>query len=170
MFVTEKDNQHFNAMAASDFGFIYDGQMVSSANALHLPNNCLIKMRMHQQFYHDYFNRWWNDMNIVADNSINKELIGGEAWWGKICDTLAENYVRPEARSNMIQITKGYIEDAMSYKPIDREVVRTKELLIDGQAYDQYYDPFQLTARNMMKHIEAYHGYRGSSEGLRVFA
>jgi hypothetical protein len=40
--VTDKDNQHYDAMAASDFGFVYDGQMVSSANALHLPVNCLI--------------------------------------------------------------------------------------------------------------------------------
>ena len=40
--VTNKDNQHFDAMAASDFGFVYDGQMVSSANALHLPVNTMI--------------------------------------------------------------------------------------------------------------------------------
>ena len=40
--VSEQDNQHFDAMAASDFGFIYDGQMVSAANALHLPINCMI--------------------------------------------------------------------------------------------------------------------------------
>lgn len=46
--VTDEDNQHYDAMAASNFGFIYDGQMVSSANALHLPVNCLINMRMHQ--------------------------------------------------------------------------------------------------------------------------
>ena len=43
---SDQNNEHFDAMAASDFGFIYDGQMVSSANALHLPVNCLINMRM----------------------------------------------------------------------------------------------------------------------------
>ena len=45
--VTNEGNQHYDAMAASDFGFVYDGQMVSSANALHLPVNCLLNMRMH---------------------------------------------------------------------------------------------------------------------------
>lgn len=45
--VTNEENQHYDAMASSNFGFIYDGQMVSSANALHLPVNCLINMRMH---------------------------------------------------------------------------------------------------------------------------
>jgi len=69
--VTNESNQHFNAMAASDFGLLYDGAMVSSANALHLPVNCLINMRMHQQWWHDFYNRWWNDMNIIADNSVN---------------------------------------------------------------------------------------------------
>ena len=76
--------------------------MVSAANALHLPVNCLINMKMNQQWYHDLYNRWWNDMNIIADNSVNKELIGGEAWHGMICDQLAENYVRPDSRYEMI--------------------------------------------------------------------
>lgn len=44
--VSNEKNEHYDAMAASDFGFVYDGQMVSSANALHLPTNCLVKMRM----------------------------------------------------------------------------------------------------------------------------
>lgn len=69
--VTDENNAHYDAMAASDFGYIYDGQMVSAANALHLPTKCLINMRMHQQWWHDFYNRWWNDMNIVADNAIN---------------------------------------------------------------------------------------------------
>ena len=47
LLVSEQGNQHYDAMAASDFGFLYDGQMVSSANALHLPVNCLVNMRMH---------------------------------------------------------------------------------------------------------------------------
>jgi len=100
--VTNSGNEHFDAMAASDFGFVYDGQMASSATALHLPINCLINMRMHQQWWNDYYNRWWNDMNIIADYPLNKELIGGEAWWGKFCEQLAENYIRPDARFEMI--------------------------------------------------------------------
>ena len=96
--VTNENGEHYDAMASSDFGFIFDGQMVSSANALHLPTNAIINMRMHHHFFNAHYNRWWNDMNIVADNNVNKELIGGEVWWGKICDTLAENYIKPEAR------------------------------------------------------------------------
>ena len=59
-------------------------------------------MRMNQQWYNDFFNRWWNDMNLLADQPINPELIGGQCWWGKVCDTLAESYVKPEERYRLI--------------------------------------------------------------------
>lgn len=45
--VTNENNEHINAMAASDIGMVYDGQMVSAAAACHLPTMVLIKMRMH---------------------------------------------------------------------------------------------------------------------------
>jgi len=96
-------------------------------------------------------------MNIVADNHCNYELIGGQVWFGKICDTLAENYLNTEARYNMIQMLDGFVQDAMSFKPLDRSVVRTKDLMLDdGQSYDQYYDPFILAANNMMKDIDTH--------------
>jgi hypothetical protein len=168
--VSDNNNQHFDAMAASDFGFIYDGQMVQSANALHLPVNCLINMRMNQQFYQNFFNRWWNDMNIICDNQVNMELIGGEAWWGKICDTIAENYVNPRARQLMMQKLDGFVVEGMSYKELDRTEVRTRDLMIDGQAYDQFHDPFTLSARRMWADIEAHNdfGQTASPDGLRV--
>src|SRR6185437_11644601 len=59
--VTNEGNEHFDAMAASDMGIVYDGQMVGAAAACHLPTMVLIKMRMHHQWYHDLFNRWWNN-------------------------------------------------------------------------------------------------------------
>jgi lipid A disaccharide synthetase len=137
VFVTNENNDHLNAMCAADMGIMYDGQMVSSAVACHLPTMNLLKMRMHHQWYHDLINRWWNDMNIIADYPINKELIGGEAWWGKFCEQLAENYIRPGARYEMIQKADGWVQDSMSFKPLDRSVVRTKDLMLDdGQAYD----------------------------------
>ena len=161
--VTNKDNEHYDAMAASDFGFVYDGQMVSAANALHLPVDCLINMKMHHQWYHDLYNRWWNDMNIIADNSINKELIGGEAWSGMFCDQLSKSYIRPDARYARIEKCDGWVQDAMSIMPLDRSVVRSKDLILDdGQAYDQYYDPMLLAAKNMLKDINAYEVSAGS--------
>lgn len=82
--VTNHKNQHYEAMAASDIGMMYDGQMVGSAAACHLPTMILLDMRMHHQWYHDLFNRWWNSMVTIADKDIYPEYIGGQAWFGKI--------------------------------------------------------------------------------------
>lgn len=82
--VTNENNEHIDAMAASDLGVMYDGQMISAATACHLPTMILIEMRMHNQWYHDLFNRWWNSMVTIADNDIYPEIIGGQAWYGKI--------------------------------------------------------------------------------------
>jgi len=82
-------------------------------------------------------------MNIIADNNIYPELIGGEAWWGKICDTLAEWYVKPEVRYDMIRKWEYFLKDGLSYQQLDRSQVQTKELILaDGQAYDEFKDPW----------------------------
>ena len=60
IFVSNDDNQHLDAMCAADFGIVHDGQMVSSAAACHLPTMNVFNMRMHNQWYNDLFNRWWN--------------------------------------------------------------------------------------------------------------
>jgi len=151
-------------MCSADIGMIYDGQMVSSAAACHLPTMNLIKMRMHHQWYHDLFNRWWNDMNIIADNNVYPELIGGEAWYGKIADTMAEWYIKPDMRYTMIRKFDGFLQEAMSYKNINRSQVRTRDIVLaDGHAYDQYQDPMMLAARNMWKDIDAYEINAGHS-------
>ncbi len=90
-------------MAASDYGISYDGQMVSQAVACHLPTLVLLNMRMNQQYYHDWFNRWANNMNLIADKDIYPELIGGQAWFGKVTDSLAQWYLTPQTRYKYIQ-------------------------------------------------------------------
>lgn len=157
MFVSNEGNEHLDAMCASDAGIIHDGQMVSSAAACHLPTMNIFDMRMHHQWYNDLFNRWWNDMNIIADNNIYPEMIGGEVWFGKIADTLGSWYVNPDTRYTMIRRFDSFIAEAMSYKPIDREQVRTRDIILaDGQAYDVYQEPFMLATRKMWADMQAY--------------
>lgn len=93
-------------------------------------------------------------MNIIADCNIYPELIGGEAWFGKIADTIAEWYVKPETRYDMIRKWEYFIKDAMSYKPLDRNEVRSRDLILhDGHAYDEYKDPFRQVARHLWNDI-----------------
>jgi len=171
--VTQEDNEHYNAMAASDIGFVYDGQMVSAATVCHMPTAILVQMRMHHQWYHALFNRWWNTLNILADKDINPEYIGGEVWWGKICDTIAEWYVKPEIRYQMIRKWEYFLKDAMSYKPLDRHEVRTKDLVLsDGMTYEEFNDPFRQVARHLWNDMQNYELRAGhpvqNFEALRV--
>mmetsp|Transcript_17296 Transcript_17296/g.16503 ORF Transcript_17296/g.16503 Transcript_17296/m.16503 type:complete len:164 (-) Transcript_17296:425-916(-) len=45
--VNEENNEHINAMAGSDLGMVYDGQMVGAAATCHLPTMILLNMRQH---------------------------------------------------------------------------------------------------------------------------
>jgi hypothetical protein len=144
-------------MAAADLGMIYDGQMVSAAAACHLPTMVLIKMRMHHQWFSDLYNQWWNEMNILSDNNIYPELIGGEAWYGKIADTLAEWYVKPDTRYEMARKFEVFVKEGMSYKQLDRNVVRSKNLILhDGMAYDEFKDPMRQVAHKLWEDMQAY--------------
>ena len=161
--VTNEDNEHFNAMAAADMGIVYDGHMVASAAACHLPTMVLANLRMHHQWFADLYNRWWTPMNIIADNNIYPELIGGEVWFGKVADTLAEWHVKPEIRYDMIRKMEYFLKDALSYKPLDRKVVQTRDLVLaDGQVYDEFKDPFRQIAHHLWRDIQTYELKTGS--------
>jgi len=96
-------------------------------------------------------------MNIIADNNIYPELIGGEAWFGKIADSLAEWYLKPEIRYDLVRKWEFFLKDAMSYKQLDRSVVKSKELVLnDGQAYDEFKDPFRQVAQHLWNDIKNY--------------
>jgi hypothetical protein len=137
--VSNDNDEHLDAMCASDAGIIHNGQMVSSAVACHLPTMNLFDMRMHHQWYHDLYNRYWNDMNIVANKNIYPEMIGGEAWHGKVADMLGEWYLKPDTRYNFIRQWDGFVQEGMSYKQIDRSKVRTRDIILsDGNAYNIY--------------------------------
>jgi len=111
--VSDLENEHIEAMAASDFGISYDGQIVGQAAVCQLPTLILFNMRMHHQYYHDLFNRWQNNMNLIADKDIYPELIGGQAWYGKICDSLGEWYVKPGTRYELIEQWEYFIKDSL---------------------------------------------------------
>ena len=157
IFVNNEENEHLNAMCASDFGIIHNGQMISSAAACHLPTMNVFNMRMHNQYYNSMFNRFWNDMNIIADTDVYPEMIGGEVWHGKIADTLASWYVDPDTRYLMIRKYDGFIAEAMSYKEIDRSQVHTRDLILaDGLAYNCYIDPFTVATNKIWEDMQAY--------------
>ena len=84
-------------------------------------------------------------------------MIGGEAWFGKIADTLGSWYLNPDTRYTMIRKFDGFIAEGMSYKEIDRSVVTTRDLILDdGQAYNVYKDPFVTATKKIWEDMQAY--------------
>jgi lipid A disaccharide synthetase len=164
--VTNHKNEHFDGMAASDLGIMYDGQLVGSAAACHLPCMTLLEMRMHHQWYHDMFNRWWNSMATIADKDIYPELIGGQAWFGKICDTLGEWYLKPETRYDLVREWEYWLKDAMHKVdgPTPGSIKGENQIIInDGKSYEVFADGFDLMANNVWEQIQGYQ----SSVGVR---
>jgi hypothetical protein len=86
--VTNENNEHYDGMCASDFGMVYNGQMVSSAATLHLHAVTMQNMNDLHYFWHTWENRWLADINVNADRPAIKEMAAGEFWFGKICETL----------------------------------------------------------------------------------
>ena len=131
--------------------------MVSAAVACHLPTMILINMRMHHQYYHDMSNRFWNDMNLIANKAVYPEMIGGEVWEGRIADQMAEWFVKPDYRFEFIRKWEYFLKDALCYQRIDRTQVRTRDIILsDGQAYDQFRDPFKVSAEKLWETIQGY--------------
>jgi len=117
----------------------------------------LFNMRMHNQWYNNLFNRWWNDMNIIADKDVYPEIIGGGAWYGMLADTLGTWYLNPDTRYKMIRQFDGFIAEGMSYKPIDRSQVKTRDIILnDGKAYDCYVDPFTVASNKIWEDLQDY--------------
>lgn len=157
--VTQHDNEYMDAMAASDLGIIYDGQMIGQAAACQLPTMILLEMRMHHQWYHDMFNRWFNSMVTIADKDIYPEIIGGQAWFGKICDTLGEWYLQPDTRYDMARDWQGFVRDAMHkvLAPEPGTVYGDNHIIFhDGKEYQKYADTFYLMAKKAWADIESY--------------
>jgi hypothetical protein len=86
--VTDEHNEHFDAMASSDFGCVYNGQLVASAAVLNLHCFTMQNMNDLHYFWHTWENRWLNELNVNADRPAVKEYAAGEFWFGKICEEL----------------------------------------------------------------------------------
>ena len=61
----------------------------------------------------------------------------------------------------------GHIAAAMSFKPVDRSVVRTRDVILsDGQAYNVYMDPHYVAATHMWRDMEAHERHGSDCHNL----
>ncbi len=97
-------------------------------------------------------------MNLIADRDIYPELIGGQAWFGKITDTLAEWYVKPGTRYQMAEKWEHFLKDALPRA--DREQPGSRvfgEIIFsDEQEFEEFVDPIKIVAEKIWEDIQAH--------------
>ena len=130
--------------------------MIGQACVCHLPTMILLEMRLRHQFYHNMHNRWWNKMLLIADKAIYPELIATQAWYGKICDTLAEWYLNPPTRAELIVAWDNFVRQAMCYKPVNHKIVPERSIMVEGAPVDEFSDPMHVIAKHALKFAEEY--------------
>ena len=103
-------------------------------------------------------------MVIIADNNIYPELIGSQAWYGKICDTLGEWYLKPGIRWDMVRKWEPFVKEALPRTGFTEVPTGVTDAIVlsDGAEYHEFSDPFNLMARKAWIDIQGYdmRGYR----------
>lgn len=169
--VDNENDQHYSAMCASDFGFVYNGQMLSAAAALHLNVQTMQDMNDLHYFWHTWENRWLADINVNADRPLIPEFAAGEYWLGKIANRLAEMHTNTEMKWDQVRGLRPFITEMLPIKSIDRENNSVRDLqFIEGDQtiYDEYEDPIYLMARKIVNSMSSYHNYLAVSPDLDI--
>lgn len=159
IFVSDEDNSHYAGMCASDFGFVYNGQMVSSAAALHLHCVTMQDMNDLHYFWHSWENRWLADINHNADRPLIPEFVAGEYWFGKIASHLGDMHTNAEARWDQVRNCRPFINELLSIKAVDRHSRPERDpRFIEGDrtVYDEFEDPIFLMTRKIHSSMTNY--------------
>lgn len=158
--VTNENNEHYSAICASDFGFVYNGQMLSSAAALHLDVITMQNMNDLHYYWHTWENRWLSDINVNADRPVIPEFAAGEYWFGKIANNLAEMHTNTERKWDQVRALRPFINNLLSYKELNRDdgyKIRDKEYIKgDRTEYDEYVDPIYSMSKSVYTSMSEY--------------
>ena len=69
----------------------------------------------------------------------------------------------------MIRKWEYFLKDALSYKPLDRKAIKTRDLILhDGHSYDEFKDPFRQIAHHLWHDIQNYE--LGSGRAVNEFS
>ena len=169
--VSDENNEHYDAMCASEFGFVYNGQMLSSAVSLHLNVQTMQDMNDLHYYWHTWDNRWLADINVNADRPIVPEFAAGEFWFGKIANKLAEMHTNTDLRWDQVRGVKPFISDMLPIKQVDRSIINERDMkYIDGDisVYDEFEDPIYIMSKKISDSISKYNVRQAIKPDLSV--
>ena len=59
-----------------------------------------------------------------------------------------------------------FIKESLCYEKIDREKIKTREIMLDGEAYSEFNDPIKWVADHMNEEIAAYKSKQSEAPDL----
>jgi len=157
--VDNSNNEHYEAMCASEFGFVYNGQMLSSAVALHLNVITMQDMNDLHYMWHTWENRWLADINTNADRPIVPEFAAGEYWFGKIATKLADMHTNTDLRWDQVRGIRPFLTEMLPIKNVNFSKEKNREISFfenDASVYDEYEDPIFIMSRKIANSMSVY--------------
>lgn len=157
--VDNSENEHYEAMCASEFGFVYNGQMLSSAVTLHLNVNTMQDMNDLHYMWQTWENRWLADINTNADRPLIHEFTAGEYWFGKIATKLCEMHVNTDLRWDQVRGTRPFITELLPIKKMNFSPTKHREIVFfenDPTIYDEYEDPIYIMSSKIANSMSNY--------------
>lgn len=134
---TEQDRK--SALAGSDLAICYNGDIVTECLVNQLTTIVIQNMRKLEFYCLLAWNRFTNDMNILADGNLFPEIIEGQCHAPKLLETLQEWYESPAHKFWPLQGFEMYLHSMLPMK---------KRELGMG-AHHEYYMPSHLLAQSV---------------------
>ena len=143
--VLENEEQRRSAQAGSDYSIAYNGDVVFENLVNQLPTIIIENMGKIEFYFVLAWNRFNNDLNIIADGDLFPEIIEGQAHSAKLVDLLNTWHNSPAQRFWPLQ---GYENILHKLLP-----VKTREMGMG--THHEYYSPDRLAAQTLWEFIQA---------------
>ena len=142
--VLENEEQRRSAQAGSDYSIAYNGDVVFENLVNQLPTIIIENMGKIEFYFVLAWNRFNNDLNIIADGDLFPEIIEGQAHSAKLVDLLNAWHSSPAQRFWPLQ---GYENILHKLLP-----VKTREMGMG--THHEYYSPDRLAAQTLWEFIQ----------------
>jgi lipid A disaccharide synthetase len=140
----ETEDQRRSAQAGSDYSIAYNGDVVFENLANQLPTIIIENMGKWEYYFVLAWNRFNNDLNIIADGDLFPEVIEGQAHPPKLVELLNTWHASPAQRFWPLQ----------GYENILHKLLPVKVREMGMGTHHEYYSPDQLAAQTLWEFIQ----------------
>jgi lipid A disaccharide synthetase len=138
---TEEDRR--SAQAGSDLAISYNGDIVTECLVNQLSTIVIQNMKKLEFYFLLYWNRFTNDMNIIADGNLFPEIIEGQCHPAKLLQLLNQWYESPAHKFWPLQGFESHIHRTLPMK--------VRELGMG--THHEYYSPDYLLSQSIWEFL-----------------